>query len=178
MKGKHVILGLLMEKEDSGYDINETLKTVFSHFYDGSYAMIYPTLRKLEKEGEIEKKVVIQEGKPNKNVYSITQKGIQEFDKFLQSPIKDDVLQSDFHVRMYFGEYVTNEQVMDWIQKEIDAKMALINQLEENYMKWKPNLTETQKISFDMGIALYRSQIDVLNEKLTIFIDGQEGKEK
>ncbi|MDA1477738.1 hypothetical protein [Bacillus changyiensis] len=121
---------------------------------------------------------MIQEGKPNKNVYSITQKGIQEFNEFLQSPVKDDILQSDFHIRMYFGEYVTNEQVLDWIHKEIDAKMALINQLEENYMKWKPNLTETQKISFDIGITLYRAQVDVLNEKLNIFTDGQEGKEK
>ena len=85
MTGKDIILGLLIEKSRSGYEINEVFETVFRYFYKTSYGMIYPTLRRLEKERLVEKNVVIQEGKPNKNIYNITKKGIEEFHCYLKS---------------------------------------------------------------------------------------------
>ena len=172
MKGRHVILGLLMKKKRSGYDINEMLKTVFFLFYDGSFGMIYTKLRKLEKEGKIEKEVIIQEGKPNKNVFSITQKGVQEFNEFLRSPVKEDSFQSDFLARMYFGEYAEHDQMIDWIRDEIERKTAFISQLEKDFVEWKPELTATQKISLDVGLAIYKAQVKVLNEKLDS-LDGE-----
>ena len=41
--------------------------------------MIYPTLRQLENEGKIKKEVVMQEGKPNKKMYFITDEGVKNF---------------------------------------------------------------------------------------------------
>ena len=52
LKGRDVVLGLLMGKELSGYDIKIVFEDVFTHFFDGSFGMIYPTLRQLEKEGK------------------------------------------------------------------------------------------------------------------------------
>lgn len=49
---RDVVLGLLMGKELSGYDIKIVFEDVFTHFFDGSFGMIYPTLRQLEKEGK------------------------------------------------------------------------------------------------------------------------------
>ena len=49
LKGRDVVLGLLMQKELSGYDIKIVFEDVFTHFFDGSFGMIYPTLRQLEK---------------------------------------------------------------------------------------------------------------------------------
>lgn len=63
--------------------------------------MIYPTLRKLEKDGKILKEVVIQEGRPNKNIYAITESGKEEFDDYLQSEIDDETFKSDFLMRLF-----------------------------------------------------------------------------
>ncbi len=54
-EGRDVVLGLLMEKELSGYDIKIVFEDVFTHFFDGSFGMIYPTLRQLENEGKIKR---------------------------------------------------------------------------------------------------------------------------
>ncbi len=62
VKGRDVVLGLLMEKELSGYDIKIVFEDVFTHFFDGSFGMIYPTLRQLEKEGKIKKKLLCKKG--------------------------------------------------------------------------------------------------------------------
>ena len=58
MTGKDIILGLLIEKSRSGYEINEVFETVFRYFYKTSYGMIYPTLRRLEKELTLQKKAL------------------------------------------------------------------------------------------------------------------------
>ncbi|MFC3748328.1 PadR family transcriptional regulator [Paenibacillus sp. GCM10012306] len=166
MKGRDIILGLLQKKRRTGYEINEVFKTIFSHFFNGSYGMIYPTLKKLEKEKVIDKEVVFQEGKPNRNVFSISEVGTKEFYEYLISPVQPEIRQSDFLMRMYFGEFVENEVIIQWINDEIKQKTEQIDQLKTDYIKWKDKLTYTQKISYDIGIAQYEAEIQVLEAKL------------
>lgn len=174
MKGKDVILGLLMEKPHSGYDINENFKRIFSHFFDGGYGMIYPTLRNLEKDGEIVKEVIVQEGKPNKNVYTITSKGRESFQEYLNSKVKPDVLQSDFLMRMFFGEYTTQEQLGTWIEEEIFRREDMLEQLREDFEHWKAFMTEAQLLSYDVGIATYEACLSVLRAKLAAWKGEQD----
>nr|WP_272106701.1 DHA2 family efflux MFS transporter permease subunit [Staphylococcus sp. NRL 22/194] len=56
MKSRGVILGLLNKKPRTGYELNEVFQSVFTHFFDGSFGMIYPTLKALEKEEKIKKR--------------------------------------------------------------------------------------------------------------------------
>lgn len=166
MKGRDIILGLLQKKNRTGYEINEVFKTIFSHFFNGTFGMIYPSLKKLEMEKVIEKTVVLQEGKPNRNEFSIAEAGTKEFMEYLKSPVQPEILQSDFLMRMYFGEFVENAVVIQWIHDEIMQKQAQIEQLSQDYLKWKDKLTYTQKISYDIGIAQYKAEIEVLQSKL------------
>ena len=46
---KRCCFRLINGKELSGYDIKIVFEDVFTHFFDGSFGMIYPTLRQLEK---------------------------------------------------------------------------------------------------------------------------------
>lgn len=80
VKGREVILGLLAIRGGlSGYQINDIVRNQLNHFYDGGYGMIYPTLKKLEKEGLVTKEKVTQDEKPNKNIFYITDTGKKEF---------------------------------------------------------------------------------------------------
>lgn len=56
MNNEQIILGLLYKHSRTGYELNEVFKNIFSHFYDASFGMIYPTLRRLEKNGLVSKK--------------------------------------------------------------------------------------------------------------------------
>ncbi|MHD0398065.1 PadR family transcriptional regulator [Staphylococcus simulans] len=166
MKGKDVVLGLLLKKKRTGYEVKEYFETVFSHFYDGSFGMIYPTLRDLEKNGYINKKVIVQDGKPNKNEFSITKSGYEQFMEYLNSPVKKEIRKSDFFMRLYFGEYVDSENIISIINNEIQEKEKLLNQLQVDYKKWQKNLTLYQQLSFDIGIEQYESEIKILKEFL------------
>lgn len=166
MKGRDVILGTLLKHPMSGYDIKLVFEDVFSHFFDGSFGMIYPTLRQLEKEGMIIKNTVIQEGKPNKNLYSISKKGIQEFNNYLEQNIQKDVLCSDFLMRMYFGEYVDRETLIKWIEEEIINKKENLEQLYTKRKDWAQNMSISQEICLEVGISQYAAQIETLERKL------------
>lgn len=122
LKGRDVVLGLLMEKELSGYDIKIVFEDVFTHFFDGSFGMIYPTLRQLENEGKIKKEVVMQEGKPNKKMYFITDEGREEFYQYMQTPVEKDVLRSDFLMRMYFGNYSDDVTIKNGLKMKLKEK--------------------------------------------------------
>lgn len=166
LKGRDVVLGLLMEKELSGYDIKIVFEDVFTYFFDGSFGMIYPTLRQLEKEGKIKKEIVMQEGKPNKKMYFITDEGREEFYKYMQTDVEKDVLRSDFLMRMYFGNYSDDRAIKKWIKDEIERKEAYIADLRLKYEKWREGITFVEEISLDVGIASYSAQVEMLKRKL------------
>lgn len=86
MNIQDVILGILSEKPHSGYEIKRHFEEYFSFFFDASYGTIYPTLSKMEKLNLITKESVRQEGKPDKNVFTITSAGLDQFHAYLQSP--------------------------------------------------------------------------------------------
>ncbi|MGG3523420.1 PadR family transcriptional regulator [Bacillus pseudomycoides] len=150
----------------TGYDIKIVFEDVFTHFFDGSFGMIYPTLRQLEKEGKIKKEVIMQEGKPNKKMYFITDEGREEFYQYMKTDVEKDVLRSDFLMRMYFGNYADGETMKRWIEEEIERKEAYIADLRLKYEKWREGITFVEEISLDVGIASYAAQVEVLKKKL------------
>jgi DNA-binding PadR family transcriptional regulator len=165
MKGRDVILGLLMKQPMSGYDIKQVFESIFSYFFDASYGTIYPTLNQMEKEGYIEKETVLQEGKPNKNVYSIKEKGKALFYGYMDSPIEQDVYRSDFLMRMYFGHYVDEGKIDQWIETAMERTKRTIVQLETEYENWRPSMSSSQKICIEMGINTYKAQLDILQQQ-------------
>lgn len=171
MTGKDIILGLLMEKSRTGYELNEVFEKVFTHFYKTSYGMIYPTLKKLTKEGFVEKEVVIQESKPNKNVYTITETGEQEFYKYLQTQISPEARESEFLVRMYLGEYVSKKKLLEWVEEELLRKREIIEKLHADYKVWEPVMTFSQGISYEIGITQFESELNILEQKKNELID-------
>jgi PadR family transcriptional regulator AphA len=52
-----------------------TIRQSVGHFWNESYGQIYPNLKKLASEGLVSRKTERQKGKPDRHVYSITDKG-------------------------------------------------------------------------------------------------------
>ena len=118
MNSQDVILGMLMNESKTGYEIKQLLEDVFSNFYSSSYGTIYPTLARMEKEGLITKENVQQEGKPNKNLLNITDKGRDSFNAYLLAPLEaDSIKKSYFMMRLYFGEFVGYDKVILWLKQ-------------------------------------------------------------
>lgn len=168
MKGRDVILGILRNKPRTGYEINDILQNQISYFYDGTYGMIYPTLKKLEKEGKVKRETVIQEDKPNKNIFSITDKGREELRKYLESDKVEEVFKSDFLMKLFFGDdYLSKQKVIELIKSEIKVKEDQIKRLEDSLEHWEvQGINNLQKITVGYGLTEYRAVVKYLKEQL------------
>lgn len=141
----YIILGVLTENEMSGYDLKKHIDKNFSLFYKVSYGALYPTLRKLSDKELIRNDTT---GERNKKIYSITQRGSDDFDVWLSSAINiDDNMNSNLAKIFFYDklpEQKANELLLDFeknISDKLDVllekKNALKNYIDENnYFKF------------------------------------------
>ena len=81
------LLGLIAEQHPrSGYDLVQTFRISMVHYWHAHPGQIYPTLERMERDGWIAGREVIQRGRPNKRVYTIAAEGRRVLLEWLQSP--------------------------------------------------------------------------------------------
>jgi len=72
----------------SGYDIVRIFDLSMRHFWHAHQGQIYPTLARMERDGWISSREVIQRGRPNKRLFSITPVGRAALERWLKSPFE------------------------------------------------------------------------------------------
>jgi len=78
---KPVILSLLLSGESYGYQILQRVRRVSGGAMNWSSAMLYPVLRRMEKDGLILSEWRISEENRMRKYYRLTNLGRQEFEK-------------------------------------------------------------------------------------------------
>ena len=112
MSLRYGILGLLSKWEASGYDIKKEFDDVMSIFWHSHLSQIYPELNKLEKEELICSRLIQQEGKPDKKVYTITDSGKENLIKWLIGPIEEPKIKDSFLMQTFFMDNVPVDEVL------------------------------------------------------------------
>lgn len=138
-KTKYIILGLLCHEPMTGYDIRQAIEFGISNFWtDVSFGQIYPTLSQLEKRGHVTKKVVMDEKRPLRKVYSVTPKGRTELEKWLKKPAEGEIYKLDILLKLYFGAQTSLEDNMNLIkdfQQRNQQFLERLNAFEFNLRK-------------------------------------------
>lgn len=76
---KSILLGFLSRQPLTGYELKKRFSISFSFFSGASYGSIYPALKNRTGEGLVTRQIAIQEGAPNRKVYSLTAAGKKAF---------------------------------------------------------------------------------------------------
>jgi DNA-binding PadR family transcriptional regulator len=104
------ILGLLKERSMHGYQLSKRLTDTLGGFWRVSYGSLYPSLKRLEKQGAVEQVFDVQEVGRRKNVYRITEKGETVFRELLEHAGSDATGEDNrFRVRLAFFKYLAPE---------------------------------------------------------------------
>ena len=75
---KHAILVSLGDTPMSGYDLAKHFDETIGFFWRASHPQIYRELAKLRDKGLVDAQDVIQRGRPNRILYSLTPAGREE----------------------------------------------------------------------------------------------------
>lgn len=176
MKSNDIILGILLENPATGYEIKEKFSTSFSNFYNASFGSIYPILHKLTQENKVAFKTVVQEGKPNKKIYSITKEGKIAFQQYLRQPVEGEKIKWDFMARLFYSKYLTRQERIDLIELEIETRKSEIQSL--IVLREKPqtqHIDQYQLFCLNLGIKQKQLVISELQElKCNIGLDGKD----
>lgn len=127
MNTQTLILAILNFDNCSGYEIKkQCTEGAFSYFVDISYGSIYPTLAKLEVDGLVLGRSESQSGRPDKKVFSITQKGREAFIETLSTPPAIDKFKSEFLLVAMCADLTSPEIITKAIDKRIGEMEELI----------------------------------------------------
>jgi DNA-binding PadR family transcriptional regulator len=131
MDVKTVCLGMLTDGEASGYDLKKYFECSFGHFFPAGYGSIYPALATLARNGLVEFEEILQDGKPDRKVYSITAKGREELMRGLSNTNPSHKVRSEFLATLWFANLLSDMQInsiLDNKLAELDKNCALIDE--------------------------------------------------
>ena len=130
---KTVCLGMLTDGEASGYDMKKCFESSFGHFFPAGYGSIYPALSTLARNELVEFELVPQDGKPDRKVYTITEKGREALMEGLANPNPSHKLRSEFLATAWFAHLMSDEQIDTIVENklgEIDEFLEMIEQIQ------------------------------------------------
>jgi DNA-binding PadR family transcriptional regulator len=95
------ILACLTEHPMTGYELAKTFESSIGFFWRTDHQQIYRELSRLRDRGYIQGREVVQSGKPNKLVYTLTAEGRAAFRHWAARPSTPASIKDDLLVRLY-----------------------------------------------------------------------------
>ncbi|MDK1342864.1 PadR family transcriptional regulator [Streptomyces sp. 378] len=98
MSLKYAVLAALLEGEASGYELSKVFDVSLANFWACTPQQLYRELERLAQDGLIEARVVRQERRPDKRMFTLTEAGREDLDAFAATPprrptaIRDELL--------------------------------------------------------------------------------------
>ena len=81
---KHAILGFLIDQPMHGYALKRKLSPALPRERRVNDGVLYPLLKRMEKDGLVRKRVARGNGGRERNVYNVTPNGRREFERWLR----------------------------------------------------------------------------------------------
>ncbi|HXK54557.1 MAG TPA: PadR family transcriptional regulator [Hyphomicrobiales bacterium] len=132
MNVKTLCLGILSFGDTTGYDIKKmSVDGPFSNFVDVSYGSIYPALERLTKEGMVLCREEQQSGKPDRKVYSITERGHAALLEALEEEPGPDRFKSEFLFLMICAGWLGRQRIERALDHRLARHDAIIAHLNE-----------------------------------------------
>ena len=173
-KTNYAILGILTLGPQSGYDIKKFIAHSIGHFWQESYGQLYPTLKNLVQQDMAEMQIKKNEGKPDKKVYTITEKGRTCLKTWLTEPVTTwPLIRNELLLKLFFGQEVDKHIAIDHIRNLKNKASAKKNELDAIYTMINNELKAYEgqrywKITVLAGLHNYDAMIKWADESIEI----------
>jgi DNA-binding PadR family transcriptional regulator len=165
------ILVCLTERPMTGYELAKTFDASIGFFWKADHQQIYRELTRLRDRGHIQGREVVQSGKPNKLVYTLTSEGraaLRHWAAQASSPpsIKDDLL-----VRLYALDSVDiaplRADLMARLEHHRDRLSRFERILDKRFSQGAASIADTGKLlGLRMGLRYERAVVAWCEEAL------------
>ena len=175
---REVILTVLARGEMTGYEITKDFEAVYVHFWRASHQQVYRELARLDQDGGVTVKVVAQESRPDKKVYAITKRGLEELKRWIVAPTEPPRPQYDLLVKL-LGCHVVDRPVFQRELQRISARaqewVSELRVMRRECLRLRATWSEHDKILYltlRRGLLLGQAQLRWLREVSEFIEDG------
>jgi len=163
---RSIILGFLMYGSMTGYELKKFFSISFCFFSGLSYGSIYPALRKMEEEGLITMTVQVQDGTPNRKVYTITGKGKATFVEALKAPFAFEKNRSAFLTRLFFFAHLSPEERLETATRHLESVKEIQGELESARPEIEAHADPFQRLCFEFGRRFFRDLVSNISRTI------------
>ena len=147
-----IILGMISYQPSHGYLLKKNVSDYFGNFYFKlNNNVLYSTLAKLEKNGFIIGKEVLNE-KINKKVYYITEEGKNHLVELVSTPVNPEIDDFSFMVQAVFMDMIPPEKRVKVVKPLYESKKKLYGEVLEKREKNAQKMLPVSRIALEYGI--------------------------
>ncbi|MGL3212797.1 PadR family transcriptional regulator [Bradyrhizobium sp. BR 1433] len=114
------ILACLTERPMTGYELAKTFDASIGFFWKADHQQIYRELSRLRDKGHVHGREVVQSGKPNKLVYTLTAEGRAALKHWAARPSVPPSIKDDLLVRLYALDCVDIEPLRNDLMARLE----------------------------------------------------------
>ena len=171
MSVKYILLGGLMFSCSHGYEIKSRLTQKMFGEFGINDGQLYPTLKKLEADGLVVKTVKHQDGAPSRHIYSITDRGREDFLQWLESEdgedrsFRYDFFRKDlFCIKSNFLRHLPKNKAIEKIRHQIGVVTDIVHDLTEARSHMIERKVDPLHVKvWEYGIMNYETRLQWLN---------------
>lgn len=173
MSLKYALLGMLSIRPMSGYDIKKFFDQSVGLIWNATHSQIYVQLDQMENDGLVEKRSIIQEGRPNKNLYRATDKGFRELQRWLAEPISAPDYKDEFMLRFFFSDFLDRGILKQHLLRVRELMNGRLDSLEKVTNRKVPPMSNITLHAARMGQRYYQMYLDWIEESINLLESGQ-----
>lgn len=185
MSLKHALLGILSYGPMTGYELKQFFDSSVQHFWNAELSQIYPTLKGMEELRYVDKRVEVQENRPNRKIYDITAAGREEYARWAREPAPPADLRDPFLIKIFFGSELPLEDVLILLRRQQEEEQKLL-MFSENVLRARidhagkehvdlGSATTFWRLTLDMAMAHRRAYIAWCDEAIRMLEGLQDG---
>jgi PadR family transcriptional regulator AphA len=163
---RYLILGMLTEQPMSGYDIRGALEGLSWPSGAPSFSNIYSTLHALLNDGLVTVKVVPQQDKPTRKVYSVTKAGEQMLQEWATRSITPGASLKSFTTCLILADVFSQDTLIAHLQQRRDQVIARCTTLEEKTKTLDQEKATRQRLAAEYGLTLANAELTWLDRTL------------
>ena len=154
MYAEIVILAMLRQRPQHGYEIKKSIEQVFGGTVALNNTILYPTLKRFEEMGAVVREVVQQDGKPNRHIYHLTERGIELLHASLcDFPPEQAANEAEFFTRVAFFEYLEPQEQEAILKKRLAYLQGCLD-----YLHTMQQMADEEDRAPGTGISMSNAQ--------------------
>ncbi|MEB4209337.1 PadR family transcriptional regulator [Mycobacterium sp. 94-17] len=130
MSLRDAVLAALLEGESSGYDLAKDFDASVANFWPATPQQLYRELDRLAAQGLIQARVVEQERRPNKRMFSLTRAGRDAIRQFTAKAPRPSVIRDELMVKLQACDAGDMHAVHEFLLERLQWSTAKLQRYE------------------------------------------------